>query len=105
MNNQPTHPDIPNESFVLIDIPNKFIGVGIVKKGQRGLNPIYDFSSSLSGMERNALLVIAKRIVNKYNKEIGVTAAQSMACLIGCTEGWDKPGANPGYWNLDGSPR
>ena len=38
------------------------------------------------------------------NEAMGVTRAQEAAMLFGSIYGWDKPGADPDYYNEQGAP-
>ncbi len=48
--------------------------------------------------------VTAREGATALNEAMGVTKTQEAAMLFGSTYGWDKPGADPKYYDEHGEP-
>ncbi len=67
----------------------------IVQKGEDG-----SYRTDKYGHDRET----AQAIVNEHNSRNGVTKAQEAAMLFGSIYGWDKPGADPKYYDEQSEP-
>jgi len=84
--------ELPYKCFSLLPSSG---GIIIITRGQSGYAP---FDSPAAPHE-------LRPMVNKMNKDMGVTRAQEQAMLCGSMFGWSVPGAKPWNYNENGKPR
>lgn len=78
--------NLPDFCFADNDIDNTIV---IIKNGVEGYIPYENNFQKLS--------------VDELNESIGVSKAQAAAMKTGSMFGWNVPGANPDFYNEDGS--
>lgn len=79
---------LPDTCFTYVKSENE---IGMIKCGETGYYPV-KLKNSGTFTEH------PQDIVDRMNRELGVTHAEVMAMEIGSMFGWDVPGADPDCW-------
>lgn len=87
----PLRSSLPDKCFSITSAADEII---IITKGEMFRRPA---GARAEGMT-------AREGATAANEAMGVTKAQEAAMLFGSTYGWDKPGADPKYYNEQGEP-
>ena len=87
----PMRSTLPDKCFSITSTADKII---IITKGEMFKRPAGARAEGLTAREGATVA----------NEAMGVTKAQEAAMLFGSTYGWDKPGADPKYYDEQGKP-
>ena len=81
MNTDPFYPGQPKEAFIVL--AGEITGVGVVRRGERGYGPVFDYSANVATLGCEKVLALAQEVVDRYNKGLGITKGQALAASIG----------------------
>ena len=87
----PLRSSLPDKCFSITSTADEIV---IITKGERYRRP--------AGARAEG--VTAREGATAANEAMGVTKAQEAAMVFGSIYGWDKPGADPNYYNEQGEP-
>lgn len=87
----PMRSSLPDKCFSITSTADEIV---IITKGEMFRHP--------AGIHAEG--VTAREGATAANEAMGVTKAQEAAMLFGSIYGWDKPGADPKYYNEQGEP-
>ena len=87
----PLRSSLPEKCFSITSTADEIV---IITKGERYRRP--------AGARAEG--VTAREGATAANEAMGVTRAQEAAMVFGSIYGWDKPGADPNYYNEQGEP-
>ena len=87
----PLRSSLPDKCFSITSTADEIV---IITKGEMFRSP--------AGVHAEG--VTAREGASAANEAMGVTKAQEAAMLFGSIYGWDKPGADPKYYNEQGEP-
>lgn len=87
----PLRSTLPDKCFSITSAADEIV---IITKGEMFRRP--------AGVRAEG--VTAREGATALNEAMGVTKAQEAAMLFGSTYGWDKPGADPKYYDEHGEP-
>ncbi len=87
----PLRSSLPEKCFSITSAADEIV---IITRGETGHRP--------AGARAEG--VTAREGATALNEAMGVTRAQEAAMLFGSIYGWDKPGADPGYYDEQGQP-
>ena len=87
----PLRSSLPDKCFSITSTADEIV---IITKGERYRRP--------AGARAEG--VTAREGATAANEAMGVTRAQEAAMVFGSIYGWDKPGADPNYYNEQGEP-
>jgi hypothetical protein len=103
MNTAPFFAGQPAQAYVVL--AGELTGVGVVRRGERGYGPVFDYSAEIATLGREKVLALAHAVVDRYNQSLGVSKGQARAASIGSMWGWHVPAANPANYNGDGTDK
>ena len=87
----PMRSTLPDKCFSVTSAADEII---VITKGEMFKRPAGAHAEGMTAREG----------ATAANEAMGVTKAQEAAMLFGSTYGWDKPGADPKYYDEQGEP-